>query len=178
MSKNIDLIVLDMDGVLVDQCHGIRQTLGLPKDWVPRKYDFFDEVGTSPDQFWAMVECDPTWWLRLPPMSWFEELWKLCERTAPIIVATKPVIDPACAEQKIRWLYKHVGYGFRDFVVSPRKTELSGPKRLLIDDCDNVVADWIKKGGQAITMPRPYNQKRDLVGMELEYVMKKLEILR
>ncbi len=52
-------------------------------------------------------------------------------------------------------------YG-RRYLMGPAKHFCSGPGRVLIDDSDKNVIEFLRSGGQAILVPRPWNMLRGM----------------
>jgi len=172
----LDLIVLDMDGVLADFVSGTCALFGMPSGWQPSHWDFYDDFGVDARTFWAKVSMRPDFWLDLEPTPWKDELVSLAQQHGrEWVIATSPAIDPSCWQQKVAWVYEHVDACCRNLVVTPQKHLLSAPGRVLIDDSDHNVEKWRAAGGTAILFPTPWNENRGLADDPITYTKGKLE---
>ncbi len=171
----IDLIGLDMDGVLCNMVKSAMSLYGLPIGEslsTDGKYDVARATGVSKTQFWKRVkEAGPAFWANLELYPWTIELINACKMVAPTIIITKPphtVPEAACG--KIEWIYEHFGRTTEDYVITPSKHLLAQPNRLLIDDDGKNTKAWTKAGGRAILFPQPWNDSILSVEDVIEYV--------
>lgn len=187
----IDCILLDMDGVMADFVSRSLSVCDIPLtyDQVGR-WSYFEPYMDA-KEFWRRIESDPHFWLSLKPYDWARELYDTLEGVAPVTFCSTPSRDSRSAEQKIEWLRE---YGFmgrdenRYFLVgvapssdghSLGKNMLAGPRRVLIDDSDANVRDFIASGGHGILFPQPWNEARQHTGDRLGHVKRELqEIIR
>lgn len=187
----IDCILLDMDGVMANFVSRSLLVCDIPliHDHVDRWSYFEPYMDVS--EFWRRIESDPHFWLSLKPYDWGRELYDTLEGVAPVTFCSTPSNDSRSAEQKIEWLRE---YGFmgrdenRYFLVgiAPSsdghrlgKNMLAGPRRVLIDDSDANVKDFIASGGHGILFPQPWNEARQHTGDRLGHVKRELqEIIR
>lgn len=187
----IDCILLDMDGVIADFVSRSLTVCHIPliHDEVDR-WSYFESHMTA-TEFWRRIESDPNFWSSLKPYDWARELYDTLESVAPVTFCSTPSRDSRSAEQKIEWLRE---YGFmgrdenRYFLVGVApssdghkrgKNMLAGPRRVLIDDSDANVKDFIASGGHGILFPQPWNEARQHTGDRIAYVKRELqEIIR
>ena len=176
------MIVLDMDGVLVNFCKGAYEAHG--RQWdesLPTMFDFFEEWGMTADEFWAPInELGAEWWAELPLFPWAEELIETCRSfDQDCIVATASSHHGYSAAGKVAALQKLFGPKFRDYFITPKKWLLGAEDRILIDDLDTNCNGFIDHGGEAVLFPQPWNVNADLcddrlgfVKHELTYILK------
>jgi hypothetical protein len=117
---------------------------------------------------------DEYFWSRIPRYVWAncpesEEYRQLldacfaCVGTNNVFFATKPTNDPNCAAGKVEWIQNHSPQWMRShYFLTPYKHHLSRAGVLLIDDRDRNCQQFREYGGEAIMMPRPWNNCRDL----------------
>jgi hypothetical protein len=137
-------IYLDMDGVLVDfygACvkHGLEEYIGKDElmDVIHEKY--------------------PEWFINLPPMKGYKDLYNVAaemdRNEDPIVLtaaATRNVYRVTW--QKQYWLAKHFQNRPPPSIVCLRshKKDWAGPGKILIDDHEENISGWIKRGGIGI----------------------------
>lgn len=158
------MILLDLDGVVIDFCtaayaaHG--RTCAVNE---PAKYDFFEDWGLSPDEFWQPIdEAGPEWWANLPLYPWAHELVALlCDRSAvegmEFLIATTPSRHANSTAGKVTAIQKFCGEQFRGYAITPRKWLFGAPGRVLIDDNEDNCRKFEERGGRAFLFPQPWN---------------------
>lgn len=173
----IELVYLDLDGVLVDFDRGWRQRLsedsGLRE--AIRKYDaafqgtqypwtFWNDLGLLHDDFWGRLS-DDTFWSELP---WTEDGRSILEaalaagRDRLYLLTHCPRLAGAYAG-KYLWVKKHLPSLLSSLVTTGHKYLLARPDALLIDDGDHNVTGFAAAGGRAVQIPRPWNQKHRMI---------------
>ena len=98
-----------------------------------------------------------------------QRVWADCPKSGVFDLAegyilTTPRPEPTCAAGKMEWLNRHWKGGH---VLTEHKWLLSGPGRVLFDDCEENIAEWRKAGGTGILVPRPWNSMRDYNEIEV-----------
>jgi 5'(3')-deoxyribonucleotidase len=79
-----------------------------------------------------------------------------------VCLLSAPSEHPGSATGKIKWIQKHLpGYRKR-YLLGPSKGFVAAPGKILVDDGDHNIADWNKKGGYAVLVPRPWNSLHHL----------------
>ena len=156
---SIEVIYLDMDGVLADFVTPSLKVAGIPltHDQVTT-WNYFEPYMTS-NEFWWKIGASQDFWLDIKPYPWASELFKLCKSIAPVRFCSSPAIDPICVANKVQWLRFH---GFmdsdkNDYHFTPHKHELAKPGRVLIDDSMPNVLSFREAGGNGIVFPQPWN---------------------
>ena len=152
------MILLDMDGVLVDFV-GAANALHDRPDYIPDRYDYWTEWGITEDDFWRPInELGEAFWANLPLYDWAEDLIHYCLSLDNIFVATKASTRvPSSTAGKIKSIKRIFGASFDDFAVISDKSRLAARGRILIDDHPTNCFHFQFAGGQAIVFPRPWN---------------------
>lgn len=160
--KPIDVVFLDMDGVIVDF---VQAALDVHhrRDLTPEditEYDMAGIMGLTEKEFWALIDAaGPPFWRDMPVYPWFEPLMAHLKRVAEkIIFVTTPGWHHASLLGKKYWLNEHFGHRFRDYILTSHKHYLAGtPRSVLIDDSPHNVKAFEEAGGAAVLFPRPWN---------------------
>lgn len=165
------IVLLDMDGVIVNFIDGIIDSLGLDIshcDWTT--WDHHEKLGISKSAFWRATN-EKDWWLNLEPYPWATELVCCLRRDYEVIYCTSPSLDSSCPSQKIDWLRKHDFMGnVNSYQIGPMKCLNVRSGAILIDDYDVNIGNYRMAGGKAITFPQPWNSEgiKDRIGFVLE----------
>lgn len=156
-------IYLDMDGVLCDmvgaamRLHG-REDLLQPGAWPKGTYCMEDVLHISATQFWKKIDDEgSSFWADLKLYPWSRALVAKSIRAAETLVCSKPSLNPQSTFGKHQWLTRHFGASVRNYVFTPHKHHLAGPKRILVDDCEENIRQWRNAGGVGILFPQPWN---------------------
>lgn len=170
----IELIALDMDGVLTDLVGSLARLFNVkPEDahrnWPRGEYDLAKglaasgvEVSTS--EMWARIDdAGEAFWYSLEPLPWAFDVLSMCQATAPTVILTSPSLAPHSASGKVMWLQRHLGRSFRDFLIGPGKAALARPAVMLVDDSDKNIADFENAGGMGWLFGRPWNANHAMV---------------
>lgn len=189
-SGRIKYCFLDQDGVLADIIPAICNAHSRPdpythEDSIIResalgKFDMDEIWGMSPREFWEPINNHPEFWRGLKKtleadhivdlaVSWFG--------VDNVAILTAPSMDPSCVPGKREW----VGAAFQRYpqlkqqmIFTAAKKFLAGPDRLLIDDRDRNVEEFVAGGGHAILLPRLHNADHRLA-CNSEAIMRTLE---
>lgn len=153
------MILLDMDGVLCDFVGEACELHGRDPATVTR-WDFYAGWGMTAADFWRPINHQGRdFWARLQPYPWAAELIEAVAKADPDFhVCTTPSASPESLAGKLDWLHAHFGRRFRRYHMTPSKAALAAPGRLLIDDSDHNVGDFIANGGEAMLFPQPWNR--------------------
>lgn len=161
----LETAYVDMDGVLCDlvtpamHAHG-RTDLLVDGAWPKGEYDLHSVVGVSYDEFWGEIEkYGFLFWQQLEPYHWMQELLDLANQAAAeVVLITHPTGAPSSSFGKHKWIQRHFGKQFTDFIITgAEKWRVAAPGRLLIDDCDDNVNDWIDRDGIGLLFPAQCN---------------------
>jgi hypothetical protein len=122
------------------------------------------------DEFWGQITQE-IW--RTAPLS--DECWPIIERLERLVgrenivllTATphcKSELMPPCIAGKLQWIQEQMPpWLHNQFFIGPQKWHVGRySDALLIDDGDHNIRDFIKAGGRAIRVPRPWNCDHDL----------------
>ena len=179
------IVFLDMDGVLVDFVGGINKVFSLPKEFPPPKADglpqwnWFENYGLTSREVNAV--CDIDFWANLEWMHDGKQIFKYIEERVDqsnIYLLTTPMPNPGSGTGKMLWVNKHLPrYSERTIITQAPKSIFAGLDRLLIDDKDENVTEFVAAGGQGILVPRPWNELRGWAGETLQVVKNSLEVL-
>lgn len=168
-------IFLDLDGVLTNfvgaslQLHSRSELL---ESWPAGVWDTHVVCGMSNGDFWKVIELrGSAFWSDMEPYPWAFDLVEQLRQIAPVTIASSPSLDPGSLDGKIRWLQKHFGRNFRDFMIGPRKHLLAHPDTVLIDDSDRNIADFRKAGGRGVLFPQMWNANHDKCAVRIAYVL-------
>lgn len=165
-------ILLDMDGVLNRfQFHALRHLgfVNYEEDQYPRQcgWDIVTAANVlagekrwSKSQFWNAMTREV--WATVPKSFEFN---LIIDKAVSLVgeenvcILTSPTLDPECLAGKAEWIRDFCPkFLHRQFLIGPSKTFCAHPDSLLIDDADKNVAAFREAGGQALLVPRPWNE--------------------
>jgi len=119
------------------------------------------------------------YWSRFPRELWaetrladdFESILDFCIDKVGIenvLIATSPTKCAECCAGKLEWIEKYLPKQFhRQYSITPRKWEYGyDTDSVLIDDVPENCAEYEKRGGHSIVVPRPWNGYRDMSVMK------------
>lgn len=164
MSENKLIAFVDLDGVLVDFVGGVNKSFNLPTEYPPPKnglpqWDWFKHYGITGKQVNDI--CTSDFWANLEwTLDGHEILRTIVEYVGSknIYLLTCPMPNLESASGKARWVGKYLPfYNDRLIITRAPKQLLAGPNRLLIDDNDSNIEDFIRAGGKGILVPRFWN---------------------
>ncbi len=178
------MIVLDMDGVLVNFCDAAYRVCGRRHEYVgdvPTQRDFWKDWGLSGNEFWARVAAaGPGFWVNMPKYPWADELIELARSCGDVYVATQPppnklAWSSACSgkRQAIASLF---GRNLAGFSITDSKHLLGHvPGAVLIDDFEDNCERFRECGGAAVLFPQPWNRARRDVDRRMTLVRSALK---
>lgn len=175
----IQKIVFDMDGVLVDFCKSAYEVHGrMQGEDEPKCFDFFEGWGMTADQFWEPINAmGPEFWSNVPKFPWCDELVELAKPYG-FVVATASSHNWASAAGKVQAMQSLFGDNFRDYAITPRKWLLGKPGMVLIDDLASNCDKFEEAGGESILFPQPWNYQRSYASDRVGYVKEHLRMIR
>ena len=181
--SGVDTIVLDIDDTLNSLTLPIMHHFGV--DVGPFEYDKFPRhvgydvltavnvlLGLEGDEAWTLKD----FWSAIPRELWNEaplskEAEFLLHRSAQIVgidnvfLATTPTKCPESHAAKVIWINENLPeWIHRQYFITPRKWKLANRESVLIDDHDENIDLFCKKG-QGIVVPRPWNSHQHLKTM-------------
>lgn len=175
-----NVILLDMDGVLVDWVGGVCRLYGLDQEELESNWGedwgICSAVGVSEEELWEGIDAEgPAFWYDLEALPWAEALFAECSSRAPTYILSSPSRSPHSAAGKVEWMHRHLGYPFRDFLLGPCKELCARLGSILIDDRPRNVERFRANGGDAILFPRPWNDNRDSSDEALSFTLSALD---
>jgi len=163
------IILLDIDGVMVDLVEGICNLFGktqedIKEEWRVKSNFWEDErisivLDTNTQEIWDKLEAaSPNFWMEMKEFSWAKEMWDWCRGASPTYFVTAPTPYPGCLTGKQAWMQAFTGDRiFSDYMIGKPKFLCAGPDRVLVDDSRCNCREFIKAGGRAVLFPRYYN---------------------
>ena len=147
------MILLDMDGVVVDFVSGALRLHGLKRP-EPVAWNFYEQLGLSADDFYAPM--GPAFWADLHWTQEGRDLLRELEARDEIVLCTSPLRTRGCVEGKERWIRKHAPEYWNRVAFLGEKFLLAGAGTL-IDDSEANVEAFRAAGGRAILVGREWN---------------------
>ena len=143
MDTKIIEVHCDLDGLFADFDGGVKAITGKTPSQLGDKR-----------RMWAAVHSRKTFFLDLEVLEGSMKLWAAVKEVLPddrIKFLTGAPSSVAFHEQKKLWVAEGFGPQYEVNVVPRRDKQLySGPYKVLIDDTEGNIHDWIVKGGHAI----------------------------
>lgn len=168
MSK---IILLDLDGVLVDFVSGVLKALGRSEKHDDIKsWNFYHEWGISDKEFWSKCST-PDFWYNLELYPWAKEFYASLQNFGDVIISTSPSSSPLCVQEKVSFCKDKLGVKSRNIMVGSRKELLARKGRILIDDYTENINNFQRNGGTGILFKQPWNDSvfsHDLIIKHLE----------
>jgi 5'-nucleotidase len=152
------IILVDMDGVLVDWDKGFYKVWGDRPMGSRTKYEMELCVGEGYAEEAKAIFNEKDFFLNLPPMPGaIEAINAIAARGYVVKICTRPVLSPFCAQEKYEWVRKHLGPEWvPKIIMTCDKTLVSGA--LLIDDHPNVKGERFPSWRQVL-FDAPYNKE-------------------
>jgi hypothetical protein len=166
-------IYLDMDGVVVNLMKGIEKTFTCSLDHTEYNINFMKDIGFSREDFW--FNCSKMFWSQLPKTEDANMILTLVEPYKPIILSAPPLTGVGrCMAGKARWIALNLPEYYKDgrYFFGQAKHLLAHPGAILIDDHEENITAFIRAGGKAILVPRPWNYLRGIDAVT--YIQKRL----
>ena len=164
-------VFLDLDGVLVDFVNGACKLHGVNNPYLSvdnlGKYEICDLIDIPPSKFFASMGHD--FWANL---EWLPDGKEIIDailkyvKPEQVTLLTSPIKTLGCTSGKMDWIEKNVPKWRRSFLIGPGKHKIAGPGKLLIDDYDKNVDEWVTHGGRAIQVPRAMNRLHSVPTMD------------
>jgi len=151
-------IFLDVDGVLAMTPERLYQDHVIDIAAYPRGvYDLSIALNRTHEEVWAHTVGNVDWWESLSLYPHAMDLIEKLSAVGNVVLATAPMHDPASVLGKVRWIQRHFGSDFRDYVITKRKDVLARPCAVLVDDYDVNIESFRRAGGDAVLFARPWN---------------------
>jgi 5'(3')-deoxyribonucleotidase len=161
---------LDMDGVLVDFAGAAQKLHGKILPPAEVKYDFWEQMGLTPDEFWAPIDAD--FWANLEWTAEGQELLEALERKFTpqnIIIMTSTSNKRGATDGKLDWIEKHIPQYSRRYLMGPTKSAAAARGKILVDDFQFNTTDFMLSGGHSVLVPRPWNGRRHHLDANLRF---------
>jgi hypothetical protein len=193
-SGSVNEIYLDLDDTLNTFTASVGVLYGVATDdfdlsWCQHKhgFDLIEQIKGAYEtrRTHALIgefDYDSFWW-HLPPSLWSstpqskhcDDLVVACmDAVGPenVFIATSPTKNPNSASGKMHWINTYIHPLLRrNYQITPRKEKLSAPGRLLIDDCQLHLDNWVDRGGLTFTVPKPWNRNHYYNGDDTRAIM-------
>ena len=161
---NIERIWVDMDGVVVDLIGGLCKSHGIPNPYLaPKNYGkntVHEVLKSSHDAIWNVTE-STDFWRKLEFTDDGAEFLALAEAHVGfenVGLMSSPRAHPASATGKIWWTRDNLREYETSLVIGDKKDKAAYYGSLLLDDSYYQVSNFIKAGGKALLVPRPWNR--------------------
>jgi len=169
------IVFLDLDGVLVDFNKTATKILGV--EYPPKKWHWYED---TPGGFEKINNaCTTHFWANLDWTPDGHDIFRLVVsyvKPENIYFLTCPMPNLESATGKAIWVNKHLPvYNKRLIITCAPKHLFAGPDKLLIDDKDENVINFARKGGSSILVPRPWNHHRSSIDKTYQTVKDALE---
>lgn len=187
----IKTVFLDMDGVLVNFLKGLHKALDAPYSYDPYPYkkglwNMLDAIEDFDGDIPTFKQCDDCcnidFWTNLKWMHDGKEIFsKVVEFCGinNIYLLTTPMPNPGSGTGKILWVEKNIPVLAKQLIITQAsKSLLARSDTLLIDDRDKNVDEFIKAGGKACLVPRPWNRNHFCADRTVEVVEKFLKDIK
>ena len=172
-------ILCDLDGVLADFCSSSQQ-IHDKEAKPPSKWDYFKDWGINNSQFFEKIHEDHDFWRNLNPYPWKNKLIEEIEGYDPDYkILTSPSQHFSSWGGKYDWIKDHLGIENPNrIIMTANKKLLAGSGRVLIDDNDRNVSQWVSAGGIGILFPQLYNDNMIVVGDRHEFLCRQLKTIQ
>lgn len=174
-------IYLDIDDTLTDFTHSAFKLFGgvgeSVWDWFHPRHGF--DIVSAVNAALGLAYTKQNFWNKIPYSLWAEQKlvtpWLLRESATlvgakNVYLATSPTLCPLSAGGKLEWINNTApGWIRRQYFITPRKYQLAGPGRLLVDDCLENVNQWRAHGGLAILISKPWNKGEEGLRLDERY---------
>jgi len=160
VSSKIDVVFLDLDGVMVALHERIGEIFQAPPEtWPLGVFEFSKIFGRTAKEVWEHPEVrGEAFWRDLPALPWADDVYRMCRAAAgEVVFLTGTVLDPGSAAGKQGWIRRR--YPQAHFLLGPSKTKelVARPRACLVDDSDENVDAWTAAWGTGILFPRRWN---------------------
>ena len=134
-------VFCDLDGVLVDFDGGFLNTFGV------------SNKGLKPSDMWKMIGSKgEDYWVTLPPIEGYMELWRFLEPYYPTILTGLPINGKIAKSGKKRWCFRNLPgcWNFSATNSSEKQFHLQEKGDILIDDRLDNCERWNAVGGRSV----------------------------
>jgi len=144
-------IFCDMDGVLCDFESRFEHFTGLSPDQYREKAKREYGEKKVDEKFWDIIDhqIGLRFWRGMSWMPEGRELWDYIKPYKPTLL-TAPSWHNSSREGKKLWVDDHISGTPIIFKQADKKSDLSGPNKILIDDREDTIMNWKHKNGIGI----------------------------
>lgn len=186
----IPILLVDIDGVLADFHAATFRLFGTdPATFYARHaagyWDVTPGLGVDHEGFWSKIrEAGADFWAELEPLPWTETLLGLAFSVADAVylVSDPHREDAQIYAGKMRWIHKHLGGKFHNYVLTGYKFLLSRPGTVLLDDSEKNLQKFTSLehggGGSGILFPSRHNRLYPIADEPMPYVIGHIKELR
>lgn len=160
--KNGLRIFLDMDGVVAFWEKSAAKTLDIDlndekiREEIKNGKRMETYVGGD-ENMWPLIKKEgDEWWENIELLPWAKRLYNMLKEKADYFsFLSSPSNDPLCASGKVKFLRKHFGDDFKDFLIGRNKYMCASKNALLVDDDKGKTKKFKKFGGYIFQWPSP-----------------------
>ena len=175
----INQVYIDLDGVLADLVLQTQRYLGQQPLLKAGECDLTKIFKISQNELMSLFS-NYNFWEEMPAFHWSKLLVEYFESFGVFIYFVTHAVDSLNAfSGKYEWFRTHLSKYKNEliFIQAECRHLLAKEDRLLVDDSDQNVSDWILSGGQAILFPQQWNSNWNLRDQSLQYMMDRYEEL-
>lgn len=174
------VILCDLDGVMCFWEKAAAETLGIDledekiREEIKNGRRMESYVGGD-SAMWSKIDKEgEKWWEDIEMFPWGKDLYEMLKSKSDYFCfLTSPSNSPICAAGKTKWLTKHFGDDFKDFLIGRNKEYCASSRSLLVDDAKNKIKKFRDFGGHAFHWPSALRILDEEI--KIEDVMKDLE---
>lgn len=169
----IHRVVVDMDGVLVQQVAGSCRLHNKPWPYTENKqypWKLAPLLGLTEEECWGGDGLGYDFWRNLEPYPHMLELLGLLEvrfGAENICILSAPIIKHGCIDGKRDWIAEHLPDYVWRCMFGWSKQFCAGPNTALIDDKTDNIKKFDEAGGHGVLFPRPWNARFGQNGIEV-----------
>ncbi len=174
MAKEAKIVLVDMDGVIVNLEEGLIKVMRreYPDILIPPPQDrtsfyFRNNFNIIYHNTIRDIETRPGFFRTLPPIPEAKEaLLEMGSRGHDVIICSSPLLhNPTCASDKYNWLEENIGPGWdKKLIIAKDKTLIMGD--ILIDDRPEIRGNYVPVW-EYVLFDHPYN--RNFPGRRLNW---------
>lgn len=164
-------IFLDADGVLVDFHAAACKRFGC-KPMPHGETELIKWIGMDPKAFWASVDC-VDFWSELELLPDGMEIFNLARELVGddnVSILTSPSMGRNVPTGKMIGLRRLFPSLAKRIFIGNDKEMLAHAGVILWDDWEKNITAWIKAGGKAVQVPRPWNNGCGVAESASEYL--------
>lgn len=180
-------ILLDMDGVLADLVPAVLKAYDVPyqyREWPSDCHGLYavckklkETFNVPMDEFWTNLSAD-FWWL-LPKTEYCDQIVQKAVDLAGLynVHFCTYAVTPQSAEGKMRWIESNYPGMADRLILTKHKWVLAKPDYILVDDRCQSCREFRQHGGEAVIVPRPWNELRSLKDYWGEATIRQMQVV-